>query len=175
MLPLIRILFDICLLKKGPEDIPYSQLILYMCFGLWIASLLATTILLQDFDSIDAWIGLASGVLGLFAYLVTLSVSGHGSRAVQLLSALTGAGALILFAMLAVLVLLSPFLGPKIANIAAILVMFWSIPVEGHIIARAIERHWYIGIVIAMMIFILQFVFTSTIASILVPSMAPDS
>lgn len=175
MLPLIRILFDICLLKRGPEDIPHSQLILTMCIGLWITSLLATTILLQHFSAIDGWIGLATGVLGLFCYMVTLSVAGQSSRGMQTLAALAGIGALITFAMLAELVLLTPFLGPNIANIAAILVMFWSIPVEGHIIARAIERHWYVGIVIAMSIFILQFVFTSAISSILVPPMAADS
>ena len=29
--------------------------------------------------------------------------------------------------------------------------MLWSVPVEGHIIARAIDRHWYLGIAIAVL------------------------
>jgi hypothetical protein len=37
------------------------------------------------------------------------------------------------------------------------LVLLWSVPVEGHILARTIDRHWYVGIVVAMAVFIFQF------------------
>ena len=55
-------------------------------------------------------------------------------------------------------VFLSPFLGAGIAGLVAALIIMWSIPVHGHIIARAIERHWYFGIVVALVVFIMKVV-----------------
>jgi len=37
--------------------------------------------------------------------------------------------------------------------------------VEGHIIARAIECHWYIGIVIAIAVFVLQYVIYNAVSA----------
>lgn len=36
------------------------------------------------------------------------------------------------------------------------LILIWAIPVKGNIIARAIEQHWFVGIAIAMSIFVMQ-------------------
>ena len=141
---------------------PHSWLVLCMCTAFWLIGLLAMTILIQNFNSYEAGVGFASWVLGLVCYIVVLVFSGRGSRSLQTVAALAGVGAIISFAMLAELVLMTPFLGSNLANLAAVLVLFWSVPVKGHIIARAIERHWYIGIAFAMSVFILQFAFTST-------------
>lgn len=163
MLPLIRVLFDITLLRNGPEDIPRSWLMLYMCVGLWVLGLVVTTVLIQNFNTAEAWVGLASWVLGLICYVFILIFMGYSNRSLQTVAAIAGAGAIISFAMLAELVLLTPILGSNLANFGAVLILFWSVPVKGHIIARAIERHWYIGIVFATSIFALQFAFTSTL------------
>ena len=53
-------------------------------------------------------------------------------------------------------VLLAPLLGASVTDLVVTLVLLWSIPVEGHIIARAIDRHWYVGIVAAMAVFVFQ-------------------
>ncbi len=163
MLPLIRVLFDITLLRNGPEDIPRSWLMLYLCVGLWVLGLVVTTVLIENFNTAEAWIGLASWVLGLICYVVILIFMGYSNRSLQTVAAIAGVGAIISFAMLAELVLLTPILGSNLANFGAVLILFWSIPVKGHIIARAIERHWYIGIVFATSVFALQFAFTSTL------------
>ncbi len=169
MLPLIRTLLDIILLKKGPEDLPRSWLVLYLCVGLWVFALLAMTALLQNFSTDEAWVALSSWVLGLFCFALVLAFSGQSGRGLQTVAALAGVGAIISLVMLAELVFLTPFLGGNIANLGAILVLLWSVPVKGHIIARAIERHWYIGIVIAMSVFVLQYAFTSALTSNLAP------
>ena len=52
--------------------------------------------------------------------------------------------------------LLRPFVGDRLTDMASGLTLLWSIPVEGHIIARAIDRHWYIGILVAIGVFFLQ-------------------
>ena len=43
------------------------------------------------------------------------------------------------------------------AGLIATLIIFWSVPVEGHIMARAIGQHWFIGIGIAVIAFMLQY------------------
>ena len=42
VLPLIRTLLDITLLKKGPDALPRSWIVLYLTIGLWLLALLVT-------------------------------------------------------------------------------------------------------------------------------------
>jgi hypothetical protein len=83
----------------------------------------------------------------------------------QTIAAILGCGALISFAFVAEYVLFLPFLGEVPTGLIANLILLWSVPVEGHIIARAIERHWYIGILIAIGVFVLQYVVYSVVSS----------
>ncbi len=164
MLPLIRTLFDITLLRKGPEDIPRSWLLLYITVALWLFAILAAAALIENFDGRDVLIAVVSFLIGVFCYMAVLLVTGHSSRSLQAASAIIGCGALISLAQVAELVIFTPFLGAVLTDLVAWLLLFWSVPVKGHIIARAIDSHWYAGIVIAMAIFLLQFAFTSAVA-----------
>ncbi len=163
MLPLIRTLFDITLLRKGPEDIPRSWLLLYIIVALWLFAIFAAAGLIENFDVRDIWIAVVSFLIGVFCYMAVLLVTGHSSRSLQTASAIIGCGALISLAQVAELVIFTPFLGAVLTDLVAWLLLFWSVPVKGHIIARAIDSHWYAGIVIAMAIFLLQFTFTSAV------------
>ncbi len=49
------------------------------------------------------------------------------------------------------------------AYLIAVLIIIWSIPVEGHIIARGIEQHRYVGIGIALIVFTVQYTFQSSL------------
>lgn len=71
-------------------------------------------------------------------------------------------GSILSVLMAAVFVLLGPFLGMPLVSLLALFILLWSVPVKGHIIARGIEQHWYVGIVIAMIVFIVQYAFQST-------------
>lgn len=160
---LLSILFDIALLRRGPDELPFSWVVLNLCIGLWLLALFATTVILANFDLRDAGIAVGSAVVGVFCYSLVLAIRGFSARFVQTASALIGTGALISFAMLAVLVLMTPFVGRNIANLVAFLLLVWSVPVKGHIIARAANWHWYAGIAIALAIFMLQLTFTETL------------
>lgn len=165
MLALIRTLFEIVLLRKGPEAIPRSGVLLVLIVGLWIFSSLVALALINQFDESDFFLGLFSGMVGVLCYAALLVVSGYSARVLQTVSAILGCGALILLAFVAEYVLFMPFLGQKITGPIAQLILLWSVPVEGHIIARAIERHWYIGILIAIGVFALQYVIYSIVSS----------
>lgn len=165
MLPLLTTLADIILLRKGPEAIPRSGLLFAIAVGLWLLSSLAGTALIDRIDEDEFLLGLYSALAGILMYSVVLVASGRAERLLQTLSAIIGCGALIFLVFVAEYVLFTPFVGERLTWIGANLILLWSVPVEGHIIARAIDQHWYIGIVIAISVFVLQLILYSYIAS----------
>ncbi len=165
MLPLIKTLFQILTLRQGPDAIPRSWLLLSMSVALWVFSALAGLALIDRFSDTDFFLGLFSGLIAIACYSALVVFSGRGARLLQTVSAIIGCSALIFLAFVAEYVLFMPFLGATITGFVATLILFWSVPVEGHIIARAIDRHWYIGIMIAVAVFCLQYVVNTAVTS----------
>ena len=161
VLALIRTLYEILLLKKGPEDLPNSVLLLVVTTALWFSGLFVASALIQDFTMTNAGIATLSWSISLFCYGLVVNINGYGERLTRGMTAVIGCGALISILQIFDLVLLPPFLGQRVAEIGAMLLLFWSVLVEGHIIARVIERHWYLGIAVASAVFIVQFLFLS--------------
>jgi hypothetical protein len=165
VLPLIKTLFQILALRRGPDAIPRSWLLLSMSVALWVFSALAGLALIDRFNDTDFFLGLFSGLVGIACYSALVVFSGRGARLLQTVSAIIGCSALIFLAFVAEYVLFMPFLGATTTGFVATLILFWSVPVEGHIIARAIDRHWYIGIMIAVAVFCLQYVVNTAVTS----------
>jgi hypothetical protein len=164
LLPLLKTLVDITLLRKGPESIPRSAILFSLVVALWLFASLAVLSLIEQYDEEDFIIGLYTALAGIVAYSTLVVVAGHTSRVLPTITAILGCGALISLAFVAEFVLFMPLLGPTATGLVAQLILLWSVPVEGHIIARALDRHWYIGIVIAIGVFILQYVIYSAMA-----------
>ena len=165
MLPLIRTLFDIVLLRTGPEAIPRSGILLVPVMGLWLFSSLAAVALIDQFSESDFLLGIFGGLVGILCYAGVVVLSGHASRMLQTVLAILGCGALIMLAFVSEYVLFLPFLGDVPTGLIANLILLWSVPVEGHIIARAMGRHWYIGIIVAIAVFVLQYLIYSVVAA----------
>ena len=163
MFALTRTLLDITLLAKGPEEIPRSWILLYMSIGIWLFALFAMMALLGVSLQI-AWANIASATLGLICYGVVLATMGVLNRAMQTMSALIGIGGLITLFVFAELILFTPLFGSEISILVARATMLWSIPVKGHIIARAINWPWYGGFVIALFIYLLQDAFADSMS-----------
>ena len=140
------------------------MILLLLVVGLWLFSSLAVLSLIEQYDERDFIIGLYTALAGVVAYTMILVAAGHAARAMQTVTAILGCGALISLAFVAEFVVFMPLLGPTATGIVAQLILLWSVPVEGHIIARALGRHWYIGIVIAIGVFVLQYVIYSAMA-----------
>lgn len=165
MLPLVRILFDIVLLRRGPDDLPRSVILLGMTILLWVFSVLVALVLIGSFDEADFFISMFSALVGVLCYMAIVQLAGYPARVLQTVSAVLGTGALITLVFVAAYVLLLPLAGEADAALVATLLVFWSIPVEGHIVSRAIDRHWYIGILLAVFVFIIQFGLNIVVAS----------
>jgi len=150
------------MLRKGPEQVPDSWLVFLFALGLMqFASFVAAT-LINLGENYSHLLTFITNLLGMAIYSAVLFLTGQLRRFVPIMSAVIACGSILTLLFVAAFVLLNPFLGGDIAVVVATLIIIWSIPVEGHIIARGIEQHWYIGIVIAMTVFITQYAFQST-------------
>lgn len=150
------------MLRKGPEQVPNSWLVflfslMLMLFASFVAAMLIN--LGEDYSHLLTFV---TNLLGIGIYAAVLLASGFIRRFLPILSAIIACGSILSLLFVAAYVMLNPFLGDNFAVIIATLIIIWSVPVEGHIIARGIERHWYVGIVIAMIVFTLQYAFQST-------------
>ena len=160
---LLRTFLEIIALRKGAEQVPSSALLLLLSVGLMFIAAFSGMTLIDELDRKDLAIGLLTSGLVLVFYVGVLFVTGVARRSVQVLTCVIGCGALLTMLSIAEFVLFRPFVGQGLAGTVAVLIGFWSIPVEGHILARAIGQHWFVGIGIAVAAAVLQFVLQAMI------------
>lgn len=144
------------LLRRGPDLIPHSWWLLGATFfASFLLSLASISIILPD-EPLDAHITLVLTVLPTVYYFIVLVIAGFPQRFAQTMTAMFGADIVLTLIHLVVFLLVS-LLGDRTSALMLIqLITLWSIPVQGHIIARAIGRHWLLGIGIAFSGFILS-------------------
>ena len=159
-------LFEILAIRKGPDAIPHSWLLLNMATVLWFLPLLLAAVLVPGFGGAAVAVSVASWALSLACYALVIVLAGYRSRLLQSLTAIIGCGAIIFCAQVAGLVTLLLFLDAALAQIIVYLLLFWSIHVKGHIISRTINRDWYVGLVIAIAVFILQYAFSTAVSPV---------
>ncbi|NNF40783.1 MAG: hypothetical protein HKN64_05345 [Woeseiaceae bacterium] len=153
---LVETLFDIVRLRKGPDAIPYSTVLFAIIVAMWLLAGVIMTLMMAELDARDFIIGTVTGLAGLLCYTAIVVLAGYRARLLQAIMALLGCGALISLVFVVGTLVLGPFLSDNLVNFVMSLVLLWTVPVEGHIIASTIERHWYVGVVAAMAIFIFQ-------------------
>ena len=144
------------MLRKGPEDVPASWLVLFFAVGLLALSFFSSAVLIDDSANDSLSLSFLVTVSSYVLYWFVLLVNGFSHRLLPTVSAIMACGSIISIVAVASRVFLQPFLSTNLTLVTAQLIVLWTIPVKGHIIARAIDRHWYIGIVIAMAVFIMQ-------------------
>ena len=94
--------------------------------------------------------------LGYGLYWIVMAATGFSHRFLSTVSCIMACGSILTIMMVVTFVLLRLIAGDQVASLIAWLVLIWSVPVKGHIIARAINQHWYTGIAIALIIYIIQ-------------------
>ena len=161
MLALIETLFDIIRLRKGPDAIPHSTFLFVIITAMWVIAGAVMTLMTAELDERDFVIGTLTGIAGLLVYAAIVVLSGKRARLMQAIMAFLGCGALLSLLFVAGNVFLTPFLSKNLSSLIMTLVLLWTVPVEGHIISRTIERHWYIGVVIAVAVFAFQMILYS--------------
>ena len=161
----IRTLFDILAVRRGPDAIPHSWLLLNVATVMWFLPLLFAAMLVPGFRGAAVAASVAGWVLSLACFSAVIVLAGYSRRLLQALTAIVGCGAIIFIAQVTGLIAMSLLLGTVAANIVIYLLLFWSVYVKGYIIARTIARDLYVGLVIAIAVFLLQYAFSKAVVA----------
>ncbi len=157
MRQLFEVFWKICLLRKGPQDLPHSGLLLGLALAAHI--FMGVILILQGDDRIqDAYTAILGTLLTVVLLSVILQVARRGSRLIQALTALAGCEVIIgVFYLL--LGALAIFLGEDADALALFWLglLSWNIVVVGHILRHAINVNLPIGVVLSVLMTIVQY------------------
>jgi hypothetical protein len=157
MANLLQLLRDICLLRRGPQDVPYSpRLLVAVCAASLLLQLAIASVLGIDGDALGAGlIGLAFNFGILYGLL---AVRGVRARFVQTALALTACA--ILFAILSVPIVLMAGGKPPtpetmtplqaLLGLLALPVVVWKLMVDAHILRHSLNLPFFAGLLIAL-------------------------
>lgn len=168
MLQLIRVLWDICRIKAGPQDLPkgYNLLIAAALSGVIVDSF-SSSILITKFSLSDiAQIVIVYNVLLLAAVYLLLKLIGYAERAVQTLTAIAGSGLLISLVLLPGLIMMNT--APEEAKSFAIFILvdnIWRIAVNAHIFRHALS----VSLLMAMILSVSYLLLGVLVADVLLP------
>jgi hypothetical protein len=148
-------LFDIVLLRQGPDKLPRSWLVFFVALVISVlVSMSVSEIVLPGIDPMHD-VTLLLAILNVGFYFVVLQVTGYPERFVQTAIAILGADAVLTFFYMGGFLAVELIADKSTAFTLAWFISCWSVSVEGHIIARAIDRHWLVGIAIALASYVL--------------------
>lgn len=153
---LVRPFVEICLLRRGPQDLPDSMVLL--AIALVAHTLMSIVLSAVTMDVLDALLAgiidtlLVSILTGLLLYLHRLK-----ARIVQTITAMTGTGAIITLVAIPLFTWLHGVqqsgAGNPIAALLVLVLIAWSLGVSGHILRHALSIPYVLGIVIAFAFF----------------------
>lgn len=152
MLTLLRPFVEICLLRRGPQDLPPSPFLVYLALAAHAVSVGVQSLAIHS--PLTALLSgiVDTGVLAALTYSL-LYVARRPARVPQTLAALAGSGAL-----LGVLALVPTgwwFLArqggadPGGAWVLLLALVVWSLVVMGHVLRHALSTHLFAGLGLA--------------------------
>lgn len=149
-MPLIQLFLDICLFRKGPQDIPASRFLLGLILGLNL--LVSTGLLLMEADVIQALFqaACAMGLMFAFLYLV-LRLARLTPRFLQTATAALGSDTV--FTLAALPLMVTGQLQPEWQGALSLLLsalMLWAIAVLAHVLREALNLPYLAGFGLAL-------------------------
>lgn len=152
---LIKLFVDIVLFRKGPQDVPASQLLLGLCLLAYL--LIGELMLLMEDTLLRATLQVLLDAAMLAGFVtVTLKIAGYGARVLQTLSALLGVDVLISILAFPVMISLSSGV-ERGGGYLLIMLMIWHLAVTAHIFRHALSRSLWIGYAAALFYTLLSF------------------
>lgn len=147
---------DICLLRRGPQDLPASAFLLYLTLIAHAVSGFLLTVGSHP-PGTAAMAAVTDTALLALLTLSLLYVNGQGARVRQTLSALAGSDTLIgLLALAPTYWLAKAQAGNNdrtVPDVLLLLLIVWSLVVMGHVIRHALSTHLFVGVVIAVVFY----------------------
>ena len=155
---LIGQFFAIIRFRAGPQDLPGGWGLALACIAAYVMLGLVSDRLVAPGENSPR--GLFSVAFQLLMISILLRLRGLAIRLPQTISALTGTGSLFGLALVAVLLQI-PADGEMVNPLVqwlGLLLFFWSLAVDGHIYRHALSTTMSSGMIVAVMMFALNFV-----------------
>ncbi len=153
MLILFRTLTGIVLLRLGPDALPRSLFLVMLLFAVMLVASFTGLALSGGWQAWSPVFFALSLGLSLGPYTVALRLRGHEGRIPQTFAALFGASALISLAELPLLATGALDAEGQGGMMVLLVLIAWSILVDGHIMARALEVPLVGGTLLALAVF----------------------
>lgn len=162
----VKLFFDICLLRKGPEDVPFSNILL----GLVVAASIIVSIWVGAMVNGMQFAGFATIAELFFTFLfIKLLLINKPERFLQTFIALLGTLTLIniLYAPGVYIFLLTENNEniQTLIGLLAFALLIWKIAVCGHIFSRALPAPMAYGVVISIAYALLNFILVGFISA----------
>ncbi len=164
MFDLIKLLFDICLLKKAPQDLPFSINLLKILAVINIA--INFLLMNMSVNWFSALLKAAVGMLliGVFSW-ICLFFSGKLRRFYQTTTALLGIDALIDLFALPTIATMAVNQGGLLAFLVMIALIVWHWVITGHIMRNALEQSFSFSLGLAFLYLVVAYQVTAVIIS----------
>lgn len=149
MYQLIVLFFEICIMRKGPQDVPASPWLVRLMFIPYL--LVNLLILLLDSDWSHALLQISAETVLMVGFCYPLLYfSGKTARFPQTLTALLGSDVVISLCAIPAVASLNTQIS-QVAYIAMIVLMGWHWLVNGNIFRHALDRPLMFGLALAFL------------------------
>jgi len=150
MYDIIKILFDICLFKKGPQDLPYSLWLLRILLVVYVS--IRILMLSIHFDWLNVLLQVIVEIFLVAGFFwIMLYLARKLGRFYQALSAELGTDALISFFALPGIASMETRQGGLLVFLVMLGLIGWHWAVTGHIIRNALEQSLSFGLGLAFL------------------------
>jgi hypothetical protein len=150
MFDILKLIFDICLFRKGPQDLPYSVWLLRLLLVVYIS--IRVLMLSIHFDSLNVLLQVIVEIFLVAGFVwIMLYLAGKPGRFDQVLSAVLGTDALISFFALPGMATMETGQGGLLVFLVMLGLIGWHWAVTGHIIRNALEKSLSFGLGLAFL------------------------
>lgn len=145
MQQLIRLFWEICLLRKGPQDVPSAVVLFWLLFLIGFVVDVFMAVNFVDFQ--PALFLVLANILVLFGMVISLlAMFRYKNRIIQTLTTLIGAGLVFSFLRMPLLFVFKSY--PDSAGIFGIMEIFlliWNLLVVAHILRHALSTELFVA------------------------------
>lgn len=139
MFDILKLLFDICLFKKGPQDLPYSVWLLRILLIVYVS--IRVLMLSIHFDWLNVLLQVIVDIFLVVGFFwIILYLARKLGRFYQVVSAVLGTDALISFFALPGMATMETGHGGLLVFLVILVLIGWHWAVTGHIIRNALEQ-----------------------------------
>ena len=148
MFEIFKLFFDICLLKKRPQDVPLSRFLFW--FSMTLYGMVGLLMLHLSMGWLASLLQLSAEIIILLVFTAgILYLKGRTSRFFPVVTALLGADALISFFALPVIASITLGRTPLFSELVYLSLVIWSWLVMGHIFRHALTLPLSFGLGVA--------------------------